>query len=80
MIDPYTVAPRFKVSCKRAGRRQVGPESGCVGLFDRMGSAHTHTPIYTESVHLRFPSRKLVSGWGGDALAIVHRIMHILLI
>ena len=62
-IDPYTVAPRFKVSCERPGGRQVGPGPGCVELFERMGSAHS--PIYTVSAHSRFPSRTLVSGWGG---------------
>ena len=78
-IDPYKVAPRFKVSCKRPGRRRVGPGSGWVGLFDMMGSAHT--PICLQKVlSCTFLQGSLCLGVVGKHLDSVHRRMHILLI
>ena len=61
--DPYTVVLRFQVWCERPGGRRVGPGPGWIGLFDRIGSAHT-TIYVQKALSCPFLQRKPVSGCG----------------
>ena len=76
---PVHVAPWFKVSCKSPRWRQVEPGSGRVGLFYRMGSAHT--PICLKiALSCGFLQGSLHLGGAGKYMNIVHRGIHVMLI